>query len=204
MEAHTALTNEALVDSENSASAATQEFGSDATLLQLRSGVLFLLHREVRDPTLAEDLCNETFRIVLERLRRQPLEDPTKLAAYLAQTARNLAVADRRKVARRQTFTGEQHAIGDFVDEASDPSVDLQSQTRAKAIRKVLEEMPNVRDRLLLVRFYLNDEDRADICRDLNLTVGHFNKVIFRARERFRVLLDKRFERPDLLCLALA
>ena len=198
------MTSETLVDSETSSSTTTPEFGSDAALLQLRSGVLFLLHREVRDPDLAEDLCNETFRIVLERLRRQPLEDPAKLAAYLAQTARNLAISDRRKVARRQTFTGEHLAIGEFAAEGSDPSVDLQSQTRAKAIRKVLEEMPNVRDRLLLVRFYLNDEDRADICRDLNLTEGHFNKVIFRARERFRVLLDKRFERPDLLCLALA
>ena len=192
------------MDSETRLPVTAPEFGSDADLRQLRSGVLFLLHREVIDPALAEDLCNETFRIVLERLRRQPLEDPGKLAAYLAQTARNLATADRRKAARRQTFTGEQHNIDDFADEGSDPSVALDSQARAKAIRKVLEEMPNVRDRQLLVRFYLNDEDKADICRDLNLTEEHFNRVIFRARERFRVLLDKRFERPDLFCLAIA
>ena len=192
------------MDSEASASAAVPEFGSEDALLQLRSGVLFLLHREVFDPSLAEDLCNETFRVVLERLRRQPLEDPTKLAAYLAQTARNLAKADRRKVARRQTVTGEQHTIDDFAAEGSDPSVALETQTRAKAIRKVLEELPNVRDRQLLVRFYLNDEDKADICRDLNLTEEHFNRVIFRARERFRVLLDKRIARPDLFCLAIA
>jgi RNA polymerase sigma-70 factor (ECF subfamily) len=205
MAGHTAsTTTETTLDSEASESAAAPEFGSDADLRQLRSGVLFLLHREVIDPAFAEDLCNETFRIVLERLRRQPLEDPTKLAAYLAQTARNLAIADRRKAARRQTFTGEQHNIDDFADEGSDPSVAVQTQTRAKAIRKVLEEMPNVRDRQLLVRFYLNDEDKAVICHDLNLTDEHFNRVIFRARERFRVLLDKRFARPDLFCLAIA
>jgi len=192
------------MDSETSASAAAPEFGSDADLLQLRSGVLFLLHREVFDPSLAEDLCNETFRIVLERLRRQPLEDPSKLAAYLAQTARNLATADRRKTARRQTVTGEQAAIDDFAAEAPDPGVALDLQARAKAIRKVLEELPNVRDRQLLVRFYLNDEDQAVICSDLNLTREHFNRVIYRARERFRVLLDSRFARPDMFCLAFA
>jgi len=192
------------MDSETSASAAAPEFGSDADLLQLRSGVLFLLYREVFDPSLAEDLCNETFRIVLERLRRQPLKDPTKLDAYLAQTARNLATADRRKTARRQTVTGEQSAIDDFAAEAPDPGIALDSQARAKAIRKVLEEMPNVRDRQLLVRFYLNDEDKADLCRDLNLTEEHFNRVIFRARERFRVLLVKRFVQPGLFCLAIA
>jgi RNA polymerase sigma-70 factor (ECF subfamily) len=122
-----------------------------------------------------------------------------KLDAYLAQTARNLAVADRRKSARRQTMTGEQSAIDGFAAEGSDPSVALQSQTRARAIRVVLEEMQNVRDRLLLVRFYLHDEDKTDICRDLKLSDEHFNRVIFRARERFRILLDKRFRRLDLM-----
>jgi len=200
----TALTTEVTLDSETSSTAAAREFGSDAALQQLRSGVLYLLYREVLDPSLAEDLCNETFRIVLERLRRQPLEDPAKLEAYLAQTARNLATADRRKTARRQTVTGEQSAIDDFADEDSDPGVALDLQARAKAIRKVLEEMPNVRDRQLLVRFYLNDEDKAVICRDLDLTGEHFNRVIYRARERFRVLLDSRYARPELFCLAIA
>ena len=197
------MTSETAVGTETAASATAPEFGSEAALLQLRGGVLCVLNCMVQEPALAEDLCNETFRIVLERLRREPLEEPTKLAAYLAQTARSLAMADRRKTSRRQTITGEQYAIDHVADEGADPSLALESQTRAKAMRKVLEEMPNVRDRQLLVRFYLNDEDRVDICRDLNLTEVHFNRVIFRARERFRVLLDKRFERPDLYCLAL-
>lgn len=192
------------MDSKTSPPVAPLEFGSDEDLRQLRSGVLYLLHREVLDPSLAEDLCNETFRIVLERLRRQPLKDPTKLDAYLAQTARNLATADRRKTTRRQTVTGEQTAIDDFADEVPDPGVDLDLQARARAVRRVLEEMPNVRDRQLLVRFYLDDEDKEFICRDLNLTGEHFNRVIYRARERFRVLLDTRFTRPDMFCLAIA
>ena len=192
------------MDSEIRSSVAAPEFGSDASLQQLRAGVLFLLNRMVQEPALAEDLCNETFRIVLERLRRGPLEDPGKLDSFLAQTARNLAMADRRRTSRRKTVTGEQVAIDSFADEKSDPSARAESQVRATAIRKVLQELPNLRDRQLLVRFYLNDEDKSAICRDLNLTEEHFNRVVYRARERFRVLLDKRFDRPDLLCLALA
>ena len=192
------------MDSETRSPVPAPEFGSDASLQQLRAGVLFLLNRMVQEPALAEDLCNETFRIVLERLRRGPLEDPGKLDSFLAQTARNLAMADRRRTSRRKTVTGEQVAIDSFADEKSDPSARAESQVRATAIRKVLQELPNLRDRQLLVRFYLNDEDKSAICRDLNLTEEHFNRVVYRARERFRVLLDKRFDRPDLLCLALA
>ncbi len=192
------------MDTDAKKAASTPEFGSDDALRQLRAGVLFLLNRIVQEPALAEDLCNETFRIVLERLRRGPLEDPSKLDSFLAQTARNLAMADRRRTNRRHTVTGEQTAIDDFADERSDPGNQAESQERATAIRKVLQELPNLRDRQLLVRHYLNDEDKSSICRDLNLTEEHFNRVVYRARERFRVLLDKRFDRPDLLCLALA
>jgi RNA polymerase sigma-70 factor (ECF subfamily) len=193
-----------LADTDLHAAAGTPEFGSDVTLQQLRSGVLFLLRNQVREPALAEDLCNEAFRIVFERLGRQPLQDPTKLAAFLAQTVRNLLTADRRKAARRRTVTGEQAAIDEFPDAESDPSASLQSQLRARAVRQVLQEMPAVRDRQLLVRYYLNDEDIEKICVDLGLTEEYFYKVLHRARERFRHLLAKRFSQPDLLCLALA
>jgi hypothetical protein len=64
----------------------------------------------------------------------------------------------------------------------------------------MLEEMPATRDRELLVRFYLNDEEKDAICRELNLSQEHFNRVIFRARNRFRELLEQRgFGRGDLL-----
>jgi RNA polymerase sigma-70 factor, ECF subfamily len=174
-----------------------------ASLPELRRGLLFLLRREVRDPTLAEDLCSETMRIVLERLQREPLDDPTKLPAFLAQTARNLAIAEWRKRERRQTVTGEEAVIAAQPDEAVDASSHIQDHQRAQAVRRLLREMPTPRDRELLVRYYLHDEDKAEICRHLRLSDAHFNRVIFRARERFRVLLATRFERADLFCLAL-
>lgn len=171
-------------------------------LAGLRPGVLYLLRRQLRDAALAEDLCNEAMRIVLERLAREPLVDPSRLAAYLAQTARNLAVAERRKSARRRTCTGEDEAIAGYADPAdTDPATDLQARAQARAIRRVLEEMPTDRDRRLLVRYYLQDEDKATLCRELGLSDEHFNRVMHRARERFRALLGRRYAERDLLGL---
>ena len=73
------------------ADAAVLSLNSPADLKRLREGVLVVLRRELRNQALAEDICNETFRVVLERLSQQPLEDPNALAPYLAQTARFLA-----------------------------------------------------------------------------------------------------------------
>ena len=204
MEGRTQLTAERTADSSIGPAPNGPELISDATASQLRSGVLFLLRNQVREPALAEDLCNEAFRIVFERLGRQPLEDPTKLAAYLAQTVRNLLTTDRRRSVRRRTVTGEQTAIDEFPDAESDPTASLQSRLRARAVRQVLEEMPTLRDRQLLVRYYLKDEEVADICGDLGLTEVYFHKVLHRARSRFKVLLCKRYAKSDLLCFVLA
>lgn len=177
---------------------------SPAEFQRLRNGVLVLLRQELRDNALAEDLCNEAFRIVLERLRQQPLEDPAKLAPYLAQTARFLARTDYRIARRRQTFTGQQHAIEEFEDPAADPIAATQVDECAKAVRKLLQEIPNIRDREILVRVYLRDEDKEQICRELGIDESHYRRVVFRARERFRALIEKRYRVSDLYGFAIA
>lgn len=198
------LKTEATLRSGDSAASAAPDLDSAAVVCQLREGLLHLLARRVRDPAVAEDICNEAFRILFERLHRQPLDEPSKLAAYLAQTARNLLVTNYRKDARHQTSTGEQHAIDRYPDPDADPSTDAQSRSRARAIREVLREMPSFRNRQVLVRYYLNGEPKAAICRDLGLTGDNFDIVIHRARDRFRALLVRRYAPSDLLGLVLA
>ncbi len=43
--------------------------------------------------------------------------------------------------------------------------------------------MKSVRDRTLLVRYYLKDEDKKDICRELGLTELSFNVILFRGSQ---------------------
>jgi RNA polymerase sigma-70 factor, ECF subfamily len=169
-----------------------------SSLAGLRDGVLYLLRKELRDFTLAEDLCNETFRIVLERLQRQPLEEPSKISSYLAQTARNLVIEHRRRDTRQLTVTGHQAAMEAIGDADLDPAQILQSQSRAVAVRKVLQEIPLIRDREVLVRVYLYEQDKDQVCRELGISADHYKRVVHRARERFRTLIEQRHVRADL------
>ena len=70
----------------------------------------------------------------------------------------------------------------------------LLQQEQAAMVRAVLAELDSDRDREILFRFYLADDDKERICRDLGLTAVHFNRVLFRARERFRELYRKSTE----------
>ena len=45
-------------------------------------------------------------------------------------------------------------------------------------------------DRTILVRFYLDEADKDEICRELSLTSAQFASVLHRARLRLKDLLE--------------
>ena len=170
---------------------------------RLTQGITQIAVKLTGNFALAQEICQETLIIILTRLRTQELADPEKLPAFVSQTARNLIFAERRKHRRRKTETGYD-SIEEVADTSATPERDVERESAAVAIRKVLSEMSSQRDRTLLVRYYLHDEDKEVICRDLGVSGPNFNLVLFRARARFLELLENRGLRGrDLLCLSI-
>jgi RNA polymerase sigma-70 factor (ECF subfamily) len=166
-------------------------------------GVQLILVRATADRELARDLCQDTFVIVLKRLRTEPLDDPARLAGFIAQTARNLAIAHRRRDSRRRT-QADSDAVAEVADDAPSREQLSENESSANAVRRLLQAMKSARDRAAIVRYYLDEESKDSICADLGLTELQFNMVLFRARDRLRKLLEQRgFARSDLLCLVL-
>lgn len=161
------------------------------------NGILFMLQRASGDPALAEDLRQETFRIVLTRLRSRGLEEPGGLSGYLRGTARNLLIADRRKKARRKTEADHEKVVA-AADTRYGQAQKVLRHEEASIVHKLIAEMSAERDRQLLYRFYIAEDDKNDICLDLGLSSLHFNRVLFRARQRFKDLWT-RFERQQKL-----
>jgi RNA polymerase sigma-70 factor (ECF subfamily) len=151
-------------------------------------GLIYLLKRRTRDPQLALDLAQETFRIAIEKLRQGPIEQVERLAGYLRGTALNLATGDGRKHARRAT-TADSDAVDAAADDAAGPFEHVSAEQTQRLVRKLLDELPMPRDREILVRTYLKDEDKRAICEALGIDSAHYNRVLFRAKQRFRELL---------------
>ena len=151
---------------------------------------LYILERKTGNTELAQDLCQEAFCIMIERLRSRPLDDPDKLAGFLHTIAINLHIAEVRKSGRRKTFTNQ--AILDVAKDASQNQyLALLKERKAKAVRLLIESMDNSRDRKLLYGFYILEKEKAEICDELDLSLRHFDKVLFRAKQRFRELLTQ-------------
>jgi RNA polymerase sigma-70 factor (ECF subfamily) len=166
-----------------------------AFVVRYRRGLVLLLRRWTGDLALAEDVAQDTLLIAIERLREEGLEDPTKLLAFLRRTAQNLVVAGGRKAARRRT-----DAAGDELPDTPDLGPDhferMVSEEHAARVRAVIARLPVPRDRELLTRYYLADQDKDELCAALGLEELHFNRVLHRARQRFRDLWIELVGRP--------
>ena len=148
-------------------------------------GFVYLLQRRTRDPQLALDLAQDTFRIAIEKLRRGPIEQVDRVGAYLRGTALNLATAHGRKDARRGT-TANSDAVDAAADQTAGPFDNVSSEQVQRLVRKLLDELPVQRDREILIRTYLEDQDKSSICEALGVDSAHYNRVLFRAKQRFR------------------
>jgi RNA polymerase sigma-70 factor (ECF subfamily) len=153
-------------------------------------GLLFHLRRMTGDPTWSDDLHQETFRVVLERLRQGGIADPGRLAGFLLATGRNLFLGGWRKQKRRGERDVADSSAIDPVDPAAGQLTRLVREEENRKVRRLIGELGTDRDRQLLFRFYVADEEKETICSDLGLSSLHFNRVLFRARQRFRELLE--------------
>ena len=151
-------------------------------------GLIYLLQRRTRDPQLALDLAQETFRIAIEKLRQSPIEQVDRVGAYLRGTALNLVIGEVRKHARRGT-SADSDAVDAAADDAAGPFDHVSGEQVKRLVRKLLDELPVPRDREILVKTYLEDQDKSAICEALGVDSAHYNRVLFRAKERFRELL---------------
>ncbi len=124
-------------------------------------------------------------------MRAGELREPARLPGFIAQIARSLAIEHYRKAARRKTEP-DSDALTDVAASGSGPLSELLSRERAGLVRQVIQELGTSRDRDILLRFYIAEEDKERISADFGLSSLQFNRVLHRARERYREILLER------------
>lgn len=164
-------------------------------------GLRALIIRRVHDPQLAADILQDAAVTTLEKLRAGEIAQPSCIGGYLYRVALNHLRNYRRKDRAADSSSMGLESVPDHDDEPNTDGIDRSRW--ADIARRMLSELPTPRDREVLIRFYLNDESKDDICAALQLSDDHFKRVIFRARNRFREILENRgYTKRDLLTAA--
>ena len=164
-------------------------------VLRYSRGVKAILRNAAADRSVVDDLHQETFRIALEKIRRGDLREASGLGGFIASLARNLATDYFRR--SRRPDSRDAATLESIRSPETEALERIVAGEQAGCVRQVLEELNTERDREILRRFYLSSEDKQKICDDWGLTRLQFNRVLYRARERYRELYEKEASRRD-------
>jgi RNA polymerase sigma-70 factor (ECF subfamily) len=153
-------------------------------------GVILMLRRKGARLSDIDDLYQDTFRIALQKIRQGEVREPEKISAFVCSLVRNLVIMDFRTTKKNESLDDPQWE-GTMPVQPPEQLRELRRQEVVKIVHRVLVELRSQRDREVLHRYYVLEEDKERICSDLSLSSIHFNKVLFRARERFKELYKK-------------
>lgn len=174
----------------------------ERALRQHYPGLVELLARRVGDRQLARDVLHDAIVTALSKLEAGAQLPAEVLAGYVFRTAMN-HLRNQRRHERLQR--GDSDAIDALAaDSGMGPAEQSRQAGLRDLVRRVLRDLASNRDRELLVRFYLDDEDKVQLCEAHGLTGPQFDRVICRARDRLRALVERAgCSRWDLLSIAM-
>ncbi len=151
-------------------------------------GLYFILNKRAKDPDLAADITQDTFIVVIEKARTGAINKPDAIGAFIRQTGVNLLIAYYRKETRRKTDSESDIQV-EFPDISIDSSDKLHFKKLSLIVRQIMDELPTERDREILKQYFVYHCEKEKICETLDLSSAHFDRVLFRARDRLKKLL---------------
>jgi RNA polymerase sigma-70 factor (ECF subfamily) len=133
-----------------------------------------------------QDVCQETFLRVLQTLRKKGIEHPERIGAFVNSVCNNVMLELWRSHTKHPGVDSKE---SDAPDTTLDMEGVLINEERKRFVYVVLQEMPELEARVLRMIF-VDDMDRDEICKQLNLRRDYLRVILHRARTRFKKLAD--------------
>jgi len=154
---------------------------------QFSTAVRAKLRARLRSPELVEDAYQETFLRVLGYFQSgKTLNKAASLPGFVHSICHNVALELLRQYTKQDQIP--EHHPG-VVDERPDAQDQLVTEERKTMVRQILDELSE-NDSRVLKRIFLDEEDRDTVCRELDVDRNYLRLVVFRARRRFRDVLE--------------
>ena len=150
--------------------------------------LLLLLRNCTKNPDIASDCCQKTLLITLKKIRAGDIRKPQSILAFLRRTASNVVITHQRTENRYKNLGGSVCRLTGQVENPATKELDL--EVVKCALTKLLSQLTVPRDREILQRFYLNEESKSSICWDFGIKPEHFDRVLYRAKQRVRLVLE--------------
>jgi RNA polymerase sigma-70 factor, ECF subfamily len=153
----------------------------DQLYLTLINGLRAQLNRQL-PPDLAEDRAHNVFVVAVKAILSGQLRDPARLPAFIRTVAQRQIADAIRSISRARSVELDSGLVP-LPDLRDDPEQELAQQQKLTCLRSALASL-SPRDREILTRFYLDEQDAERICGEMNLTPTQFRLFKSRAKGR--------------------
>jgi len=163
--------------------------GAESELVAFYSDKLrFILNQKFQDHQLCQDTHQEAFATVIKKIRQGHLREPSKLASFIRSTAVNLALMAIRKNYRTITAS-DSPMLNNLTQNTISARKKIEQHQLAKMVLTVINQLDVARDRTILISFYVTGLDKSQICQQLDITPNHFDKIIYRSKQRLKSII---------------
>ena len=132
-------------------------------------------------PDDLQDNVHDVYVTVAEAITAGKLRDPERLSAFLTTVTRFYTYSQiERRVQGRNRFLALDGSALDFSD-GTNLEKRVGQRQRITFVREILSQMPAV-DREILRRFYLEEQSKVRICREMRLTPTQFRNIKSQAK----------------------
>jgi RNA polymerase sigma-70 factor (ECF subfamily) len=146
------------------------------------------LHARLRSAELIKDARQETFLRVLRYFHQgKTLDNPGSLPGFVHSVCHRVALEFLRSHTRHPQMPENGP---DKVDPGCGPEALAMTEEYRKIVAQVLSEMPE-KERILLRRVCLDEEDKDKVCRELQVDRDYLRVLLHRARNRFRAVMTQ-------------
>jgi RNA polymerase sigma-70 factor (ECF subfamily) len=154
-------------------------------------GVRFYLCRHV-GPQELEDRLHDVFLIITQSIQRGELREPERLMGYVRTIVRRQVAAHIDVAVQARNHLADLASGIHLTDQHPDPERRAIENQRIDLALRMLNSIPK-RDREVLMRFYLKEQQPDQICQAMGLTETQFRLIKSRAKARFGELGKRRF-----------
>src|SRR5260370_38297140 len=144
------------------------------------------LRSRVRSPQLIEDVCQETFLRVLQVLSKDGgLHRPERLGAFVNTVCNNVLREKFREAGRHSPMPDEPpDPVGTRIDLDSD----MVTRERKAVVERVFAQLSE-KDCELLRKVFLEERDKDEVCREMEVNSEYLRVLLHRARAHFKAAL---------------
>ncbi|HYG01219.1 MAG TPA: sigma-70 family RNA polymerase sigma factor [Chryseosolibacter sp.] len=158
--------------------------------------VLHMIGRLVKDNQEREELCQDVFLRVFEKLKDFTFQ--AKLSTWIATIAYRHAINYLRK--HKMAFSeipDEENVITAFVNQETPENV-LEEIDTDEYVMKLVEQLP-VQYKTVLTLYHLEGMSYPEICEVMNMPDGTVKSYLFRARNLLKEKVKRHLGKEELL-----